>query len=521
LIAAGLVAALVAIPLAVLGPPGGDAPAHLYRTELLRGGVFVWDSFWFAGHYPLASYSLLYYFPAALLGNVPIAVAAAVVSSVLFASVLRHEWAAEAFWPAIAFAAVSAGPLFTGTYPYVLGLVSLLAALRAFQLGRMWLAGAFVVLTVGFSPLAFLFLALALIAAALVRGRLDRTVAVAAVGVAVAGAAQVTALVVFAHDATYPFFRVGELAAVVLAGTLGVALALQSRRARILAAFFALWVLASVLVFLVPSPVGENVTRLRGVLFPLVLLAVLLAGFRPRWLAFPALAGALVYTLLPYLVTIPFRLDGRPWKESFWTPAIAFLEANESSQYRIEIVPTGDHWDAYWIPRAGFPIARGWYRQLDYVQNPLFYRDPLPPEVYRAWLRRMAVRYVLLPDTQLGRAGEEREGDLLRSGRSGLREVSGVDGWRIWEVPDPRPLLAGPGPAGITLFEHDAIAGQTGTPGNYRLAVRFTPYWRLVQGNLCLDVAPDGMTELRTASPGPFRLEIDVGARGSAGCTTA
>src|SRR5687767_10229975 len=64
--------ALAAVPAALLialTPTGGDAAAHLYRTLLVREGVFVWDNLWFAGQYPLASYSLLYYLPAALVGN--------------------------------------------------------------------------------------------------------------------------------------------------------------------------------------------------------------------------------------------------------------------------------------------------------------------------------------------------------------------------------------------------------------------------------------------------------------------
>src|SRR5918992_5142483 len=85
LVAAGIAAAS-ALLVAWLAPPGGDAAAHLYRTELLRDGVAVWDNLWFAGHYPLASYSVLYYLPSALVGNVPLVVAASIVSAALFAS---------------------------------------------------------------------------------------------------------------------------------------------------------------------------------------------------------------------------------------------------------------------------------------------------------------------------------------------------------------------------------------------------------------------------------------------------
>src|SRR4051812_42954308 len=175
---AAVLAAAVALPLALFGPSGGDEPAHLYRTELVRHGVFIWDGYWFAGHYPLASYSLLYYFPAALLGNVPLTVAAIVASAALFATIVRHQWQDVALWPSLAFAIVAAGPLFTGTYPFALGVMALLGTIRSLQLRHLWIAAACVLLTLGFSPLAFLFLCLALAAIVLVRRRIDRPVVV-------------------------------------------------------------------------------------------------------------------------------------------------------------------------------------------------------------------------------------------------------------------------------------------------------------------------------------------------------
>ncbi|MEO8289511.1 MAG: hypothetical protein ABI649_00765 [Gaiellaceae bacterium] len=515
---AALLAVAVAVPLAVFGPPGGDEPAHLYRTELVRHGVLVWDGFWFAGHYPLASYSLLYYFPAALVGNVPLTVAAVVAAAAIFASLARHEWGADALWPSLLFAVVAAGPIFTGTYPYALGLMTLLATLRFLQLGRVWLAAACVALTLGFSPLAFLFLCLALVAIALVRRRLDRPVVIVGLVACVVGAFQSAVLAVFAHDATYPFFRGWELIAVVAAGTVGTALSLQSSRGRVLAAFFALWTLAAALAFLIPTPVGENVSRLRGLLLPLLVLAAVLARFRPRWLAGVALLGAVAYTLVPYVGAAPHRGDSRSAEAPFWAPAIAFLREHESAGYRVEVVPTGDHWEAYWLPHEGFPLARGWYRQLDYAQNPLFYEDTLESAQYVPWLRRVAVRYVLLPDTQLGRSGEEKEAQLLLSGRSGLRLVLETPNWRIYELPGARPLLRGPGEPKIERYGHDAISGSTSVAGDYWLAVRFTKYWRVEAGAVCLRSSADGMTILRAARPGPFRLEISARAHGSAVC---
>ena len=509
----------VALALALLGPSGGDEPAHLYRTELVRHGILVWDGYWFAGHYPLASYSLLYYFPAALFGNLQLTIAAIVASAALFAAITREQWGRDARWPSICFAVVASGPLFTGTYPFALGLLTALGTLRSLQRGHLWIAALCVALTLGFSPLAFLFLSIALVAIALVRRRFDRPVIVLGLAICAVGAFQAIALAAFAQDATYPFFRLGELVAVLSAGIIGTALSLQSPRGRLLAAFFALWTVAAMLAFVIPTPVGENISRLRGYLLPLILLAAILAGFRPRWLTVLAFGGALAYTLIPYVGAAPYRTDSGPAHAAFWAPAIAFLRAHEQPGYRVEVVPTNDHWEAYWLPHEGFPLARGWYRQLDYANNPLFYEAPLEPDEYLAWLRSLAVDYVLLPNTEIGRAGEEREAELLTSGKSGLRLVYSTPNWKIWAVPDPTPMLTGPGQARITRYGHDEIDGVTGAAGDYLLRVRFTNYWRVLEGSVCITEEPGGMTVLRSEKPGPFRLGISLDARGSAACS--
>ena len=90
--AAGIRRSPSALALVLFGPPPGDLPAHLYRTELVRDGVLVWDTFWYAGHYPLLGYSLLYYFPAALVGNDLVALVSVVAAAALFASLAEREW---------------------------------------------------------------------------------------------------------------------------------------------------------------------------------------------------------------------------------------------------------------------------------------------------------------------------------------------------------------------------------------------------------------------------------------------
>jgi hypothetical protein len=505
---AAFLAASAAVLVATLAPPGGDTAAHLYRTMLVREGVHLWDNLWFAGHYPLASYSLLYYVPTAVVGNVPLVVAAVIISAALFASIAVDEWGEAARWPARLFGLLAAGPLFTGTYSYALGLAAALATLRLLQIGRTWLAVLCAALALGFSPLAFAFLCIVLAALVLARGRrfTSRTLALA-IGVAALAGVQLAAIVLFPSEGRYPYSPL-SLAAVVAVSALGAALAARARRAAPIALFFVLWGLVNLAAFAIPSPFGDNLTRLRAVVFPVMLLAALLAGFRPRLLAGAALALALVYNLGPDLSALPKRLgDTRAAEQSFWAPPLSFLSANATANFRVEVVPTFGHWEAYFVPRAGFGLARGWYRQIDLAENPELYRKALGAATYRAWLRRMGVRFVLLPSTRLGPMGARREADLLRSGRSGLRRVFRRRDWSIFELPGASPILTGITGAGITRFDHERITGWTAAPGGYHLRVRYTPHWRVTRGQVCLARADDGMTRLVARRAGIFSLE--------------
>jgi hypothetical protein len=242
-----------------------------------------------------------------------------------------------------------------------------------------------------------------------------------------------------------------------------------------------------------------------------VLLAALLARFRPRWLAAPALAVALVYNLGPDASALPKRVEDRPTATaSFWEPALAFLRSRSTPDYRVEVVPTFGHWEAYRLPRAGFPLARGWYRQIDLAQNPQLYRASLDGRTYRRWLRSLGVRYVLLPRARLGPMGAEREADLLRSGRAGLAAVFRSADWTIYELRGATRILTGPAQATLTRLDHERIEGRVGGAGSYLLRVRHSPYLRIASGAVCVTRADDGMTRLVATGPGRFVLEASL-----------
>ena len=507
-----MIALVVGLALVLFGPPPGDLPAHLYRTELVENGVLVWDTYWYAGHYPLLAYSLLYYFPAALVGNDAVALVSVVAAAALFASLAEREWGDRARWPSRVFAVVACGPLFTGTYPYAAGLAVALGALKALQLGRTWMAVVLAVVTAGLSPLAFLYLCLACVAAFLAgERRLDRRAVAMGAALLAVGLLQGALLLVYRYEAEYPFFRLSELLGVIALCAVCAALALRGERGRFLAFVFGLWALGAAAAYLVPSPHRRERDPAPGHRAPAraagrgnrlvpAPLALRRRDHRRARLHTSALrrSGA---------STAATRAPRRPPSGRRRSPS---WPSGPQPGERVEVVPTGDHWEAYWVPRAGFPLARGWYRQLDIAENPLFYEDTLDPAAYIRWLHNLGVRFVLLPDTQLGRVGEGREADLVRSGRAGLVEVARAGPVTVYEVPDASPVLTGPGTPQVTALEHDRVAGELTEAGTHRLAVRWTPTWRVLQGDVCVEEAPDGMTSVVARSATTFVLGVSA-----------
>lgn len=505
LVAAALAAATAAL-VALLPIPGGDAAAHLYRAHLVRHGILVWDNLWFSGDYPLLSYSLLYYPPAALVGNLAMATASVVVAAMLFASILGRRWGAAARWPSRSFAVLVTGQLFTAAYPFDAGTAAMLASVWALQRRRYVLAGVAAVLTVGFSPLAFFFLVLTVVALFLYDRRVTRGVVAYAALLGVLGGGQLAlAAIVGAARLVYPFgvWRFVGGVAIALAGLLLA----RRHRAGPLPLLFAVWVAAVVVLFVVPTTIGHNALRASVFLFPLMLLAGRLRRFRPPLLTAATLLAALGVVTVPYLSMIDARASDPLASRAGWSGALEFLRRHETPDYRVEVVPTANHWEAYFVAGAGYPIARGWYRQLDLADNRAVYAAGLTGAGYRRWLRSEGVRFVVLPHDPLEAIDGAREAALLRSGRAGLRRVWRGANVTVFELPRPTPLVTGPGRAEVTALDSDRIVGTVSRPGSYLLRVHFTTDWRASpSGSVCVADTADAMTRLTVRRAGRFVL---------------
>jgi hypothetical protein len=127
------------------------------------------------------------------------------------------------------------------------------------------------------------------------------------------------------------------------------------------------------------------------------------------------------------------------------------------------------------------------------------------------WLRRNAVRYVLLPQDALDDSALA-EASLLSSGRSGLRLVYRDSHVTILALRRPAPLvIAPPGESATVLaLGHDSLTVELTGPGRYRLAVSYTPYWRPAPaGRACISPADDGFSTIIAAHGGAMYLRFD------------
>jgi hypothetical protein len=499
-----LVAGLLAAAYVVVSPPTRDLAAHLFRARLFdQQGFGLWNDDWYGGHHILG-YSVLFPAVSALLTPQLAAALAATATAALFGSLAHRHFGPRAWVGALAFGAATAINLYTGRLALAFGALPALGAVVALDRDRPLPAVGLALLSALCSPVAALFAALAAAGHALAALLTDRRVAPALPGAATAAAALIPVLalaVAFPEGGTEPF-ELGTLIPVL--AICALALLAVPREAAALRAGIALYALAALAVYVIPSPIGSNIARL-GTLLAAPLAALLWWRRRPALLALCALP--LLYVGWQAPVSDVAALSGDPSTgAAYYQPLLRFLSAQPGGRdraYRIEIPFTDSHWEAYRVAPA-FPLARGWERQLDRADNPLFYDGRLSAATYDRWLHANAIRYVALPDARLD-ASARREAALIRAGQPYLRLVMRSAHWRVYGVADATPLVHGA--ATLRAMGSDWIALWAQRPGTATLHVRFTPYWALGRGAGC--VAPDGdATRLLLRRSGPVRLVL-------------
>jgi hypothetical protein len=488
----------------LIAPPRvPDLAAQVARTELVhRVGLTVWWQGWFGGLH-LPTYSALSPWVMSVLTPPLTGALAAVAAAAAMSRLLRSSLRPTAGM--IAFLITDTANLVDGRITFGVGLATGLWCLAVMQQepsrSRAWATGSLAVLTCLTSPLAGLFLAMAMVTRLLVeRAPVRHHLAVVSL---VAGSLAATG-VLFPGFGSMPFDPITVLPA--LGCTAGIAVFCHEPRIRVGALVY----LVMVLGFLAyPGAVGMNVTRLAWIFT--VPLVVAWAPRSRRTVAVLALAAA----LLP-AVDLGRQLVAAsdPSSQSaFYRPLVAALAADQAARphtlgQRIEVVDTRNHWASAQIARH-HALARGWERQSDRANNPLFYASGrIDQASYHAWLSELAVGWVAVPAAELDYASV-REAELVSTGLPYLEVIWSNADWTLYRVLSA-PGLATPG----TVLEIDdrglTIAAHATT---VRLALRWSPYLvvttaygRRVAG--CVGER-DGWTFINVPVRGTYRVVAD------------
>jgi hypothetical protein len=505
----------LALAMLIWSPPVGDLAAQVFRTELFqRAGLAIWNGSWYGGHYTL-TYSLIFPPLAALLGPQVVGGLAVVSSSYLFDRLVRDRWGVEARWATLWFAVGVVTLLADGQLTFALGVAFGLAALRCLQLRRGTLAILAAAACPLASPVAGAFLAGIVLAGALERGRRPSKLALGVGGVALV--LTLAPNLAFPEGGQFPFVFSSFVA--IPAWCLGALVLTQGAREeeRQLRRVILGYLLAATLIWLTPNALGGNAVRL-GALFGGPVLAAVLLSRRPRpavplWVFTTVLAltiaGSLYWQFNASVTQIARSVGDPSTTAAYFHPAERWLRAHGAEGSRIEVPPTANHWEsAYLAP--DFELARGWLRQLDTTRDDLFYDEKgLTTATYGGWLRSNAISYVALPDASLDYSSQT-ERRLILSEPPYLAVRFRSQHWRIYEVRDPKPLVAplGAAAASTRWVGRQGFALDVSRPGEFLIRVNFTPYWSISHGAGCI-LRHGDWTVARASRPGVFRVDAD------------
>jgi hypothetical protein len=509
-------------------PPSPDLAAAVYRVHLFSAdGFSLWDNNWYGGHY-LPGYSLVLAPLATLLGLYWTGVAAVTCSTLIFRRLVAERFGQRTAVATALFALSATGDLFIGRIAFALGVTFGLASVLSIARGHRVFSAVFSFACAAASPVAAAFLVLAAAADLTTNRRPARAAVLAAPALVLT----LVLVVLFPEGGYEPFAFTSLLAAA--GASLALILVLPARE-QLLRRGAQLYLLALLLAYVVPSPMGSNTVRF-GVLFAPAIMAGCVEvsdiqrAFGPvgRWWQLarrhdPARgsrigrAGAVWLMALLSAALVLWQVAG-PLEQSigaslepasrysFYVPAIRYLEGHSGgAPMRIEVPFTKSHWDAT-ILGERFDLARGWERQLDTRYDELFYSGRLTASAYHAWLLETGVRYVALSDAPLDFSSVQ-EAALIRGGLPFLREVFTSANWHIYAVIGAQPLASGPGE--LTAMDGDGFTLRATAPGTFLVRVRYTPYWKITSGLGTVGESAGGWTQVTTDRRGEVVLDAE------------
>jgi hypothetical protein len=237
--------------------------------------------------------------------------------------------------------------------------------------------------------------------------------------------------------------------------------------------------LSVLLVWIVSSQIGSNITRLAMLFAGMTLVAALpfTVPKTRKWYA-------VVLSLLGFAGWIGFKtvddiIHAAPaasWAREL-APLVNELQEVGAEKGRVEVVPARSHREASALaPYVN--LARGWNRQADMERNPLFYDDTLNSANYHEWLQRWAVHFVVVPKDEPDGDGGERERELVRRGMPYLKQVWGDANWQLFQVTDPASL-AEPN-AVVERAAQGEMTMRVSKPGRILIRIPYSPWLSIV-----------------------------------------
>jgi hypothetical protein len=427
----------------------------------------------------------------------------------------RDMWHIDDIWPAWMLGAVVCAYLAHGQDPFMLGLALTLGGMALLARGRPLLGALPTAVGVFANPMAFVVVGTFVLADILARPEVRRRYLIFFAALAPFVAVRLFLGAAFSepgaylNETTQLLLYLGfALAGVGLAGVN----AAHPRRAFVV--LFLTYAVVCVGSFVTPgSPLGNNIGR-----FFMVFALPLLFMLRHSKLRRPYPSGDLAMVAVVMFAILQFsapyshfsRRNERPQNQrTFFTPALEVAAERYSPDYRVHVVALRRHWEAAYFPEAGFPITRGWYRQADAIHNGLFYQHYDTTE-YVAWLRRMGVEYIFVPEAPLD-AWSVHEVRMLETSPA-FEFVQRTENWTVYRLRHPEPLVVGldGGNAHVVSVGHTDVRLRVDRAGEYLIKITWSPYWVIAEGSGHLERGPDRFLILYADSPGTYTIRFEV-----------
>jgi hypothetical protein len=488
----------------ILVPPVPDFAAQATRAAVFHQlGPATWWPGWYGG-VELPTYSVL---APGLMATIGVATTGAVASAIcMWVAHLLLRGSARPRAASIVFAATVLINLFGGRITFLVGLAAAMLAVLALVTRHPWLAALATIVSVLGSPLAGLFTGI-VAAAVLVSDRTRRREALF-VGVAT-GLSLGTLALLFSNPGVMASPPVQILFAI-----MGLALVVVAVRQPTIRAGAVIVAIGLTVCLVIPNSVGLNLTRMVW-----LLAAPLIVGYghRPHKLVVVLTGLALVFPT----VDVSWQLaeaDSPSASESYYQPLLGQLHqrlgSGDAVGQRVEVVEPQTKGAARYVATS-MPVARGWERQADMVDNPIFYQDgALNPSSYRLWLDQLAVAYVAVPATRLDFASVD-EANLIATGLPYLHEVWTNADWKLYHVQDAAPLVRD---AQVISMSGNQLRIQVSRRGLVPIQIRWSDHLAVLDGTVPISygvrahgcLSQNGQwTLLHARRPGTFVLTSD------------